>query len=340
MAKRDFYEVLGVPRSAADADIRKAYRTLARKYHPDVNKNDPEAEKKFKEIAEAYAVLSDKQKRAQYDQFGHAAFEGGGPRPGAGPWRTWRPGAGAGGPGGFGGFGGINLEDLFGDLFGRAGAGRRTWAEPERGPDAEANVTLSFEQAIQGVTTELRVDRQAACGSCGGTGGRGRQVCTTCGGAGAVLMPETLRVKIPPGVHTGSKVRVRGAGGPSPAGGQPGDLYVVVQVEPHPYFERRGQDLFLDLPVSITEATLGAKVDVPTLDGRTTVTIPPGSSSGRKLRLRGRGVPNPRDGVRGDQYVVLKVVVPAHLSERARQALESLRNEVAEDPRANVAWTR
>jgi len=333
MGKRDYYEVLGVSRSASDSEIRKAYRKLARTYHPDVNKDDPDAETKFKEIAEAYGVLSDKQKRAQYDQFGHAAFEqGAGPRPGGGQWRT----SGGGFPGGGAGFGDFDLRDLFGDLFG-GGGGRGFRGRPApRGQDIEARVNLTFGQAIRGITTEMTVQRQAPCQACGGAGVTGRQACPSCGGAGGTIKPETIVVKIPPGVNNGSRVRVRGKGSGQP----PGDLFVVCQVQPHPYFERRGDDVYLEVPISVTEAALGAKVDLPTIDGPTVVTIPSGSSGGRRLRLRGRGVPSPKGGARGDQYVVLKVVAPKDLTPAAREAFERLRGELTDNPRADAPWAR
>ena len=340
MAKRDYYEVLGVPRTASEAEIRKAYRRLARKYHPDVNKDDPDAEARFKEIAEAYSVLSDKTKREQYDRLGHAAFEAGAgeARPGGeGTWRTWR---GWGFPGfSAGRFGEIDLEDLFGDLLGGGRPGTRARA-PGRGQDLEAAIDLTFDQAVRGVTTDLRLEREVPCDGCHGTGRTGSGICRACGGRGVVTRPETIRVKIPAGVDTGSRIRVRGRGAPGPGGGPPGDLYVRVNVQPHPYFRREGKDVYVEVPISITEAALGGKVDVPTIDGWRTVRIPPGTSSGLKLRLRGQGIPDVRGGARGDQYVVVKVVAPRNLSERARGALETLSRELTEDPRAGVAWAR
>jgi len=337
MAKRDYYEVLGVPRTASEAEIRKAYRRLAREYHPDVNKDDPDAETKFKEIAAAYSVLSDKAKRQQYDRFGDAAFEAGGPAgwPGQGTRRAWHgPGR-----GGFttGPFGDIDLEDLFGDLLGRTGRGARR-PRARRGQDAEVRLTLTFDQAIHGTTTDLQLQRQVPCGGCGGRGAVGAQVCGTCGGQGVTVRPETIRVTIPAGVDTGSRVRLRGQGSAGSDGRPPGDLYVIIQVQPHPYFERRGQDIYVEVPISVVEATLGAKVDVPTIDGFRTVHIPAGTPSGRKLRLRGQGVPRARGGTRGDQYVLIKVIAPQHLSAGARAAVETLSRELTEDPRATVAW--
>jgi DnaJ-class molecular chaperone len=328
---RDYYEVLGVPRNAAADQIRSAYRKLARKFHPDVNKAK-DAPEKFKEATAAYEVLSDPQKRQTYDQFGHA-----GPGAGAGPFGG-RPGAGGrGGPrvytwSGRGGqqvppdfedvfasspFAGMSLEELLGSL----GGGRRPWGRrrgqpaPEEsqgvGPDQEYPLTLDFLQAVNGSVLPLEL-RQPD----GST--------------------ERINVKIPPGVHEGSRIRVRGKGAGGP--GAPGDLYILVHVRDHPYFRRQNDDIYLDLPVSLYEAALGAQVAVPTLDGQARLKVPPGSSSGVRLRLKGRGVANARGGGRGDQYVVIKIVLPPGFSDQGKKLLGELAGGDPYNPREGLPW--
>ncbi len=313
MAKRDYYEVLGVKRGAADGDIKAAYRRTARKVHPDVNKS-PDAPEKFREATEAYEVLSDPQKRKTYDRFGHA---GPGPFAGAGAGRG--PGAervsfsfrdifG----GGKSGFMGMSLEDILQAL----GTGRpRRRRRPRRGADTDSRLTLEFLQAVRGTTARIRIARVDA-------GGKRHE--------------ETIEVKIPAGVQEGSKVRVRGKGELGPGG--PGDLYITVQVRPHPYFRRDGEDIYVHVPISITEAALGAKVDVPTLDGMSTVTIPPGTGSSRRLRLRGKGV-RLAGKTPGDEYVVVEIVPPKDLTDRRKDLLEELDKLDADDPRAKCPWT-
>ncbi len=370
MAKRDYYEVLGVSRNATQDEIKRAYRRLARKYHPDVNPGDKEAEQRFKELQEAYDVLSDPEKRAKYDRFGHAAFE---------------PGMGAGaGPGGFTGervytwttgpgedFTTI-FEDL-GDLFG--GFGRTTTrARTARGRDLRTTITIPFLTAVKGGSVDLRLSRPTTCTTCRGSGaapgttwvscpscgGSGRrrgllglgtacaecggegkvpgQPCSACGGSGLVEAAETISVRIPPGIEDGVELRVRGKGAAGPGGGPPGDLYVRVHIASHPYFRREGQNIVLRLPLSITEATLGTKVDVPTVDGMVTLNVPPGTSSHQRLRLRGKGVPDPKTGARGDQLVEVQIVTPKSVSGRARELLEQLQRELPYNPRENVPW--
>jgi len=315
MAKRDYYEILGVSRKASADEIKKAHRKLVRKYHPDVNKNDAKATEKFKEVQEAYDVLSDPTKRQNYDQFGHAGVDAGGD-----PYEAFRRAQGAGEPGAgghrqwraspnttvedfdFGGAGGF--ADIFEQMFGGQargagpGAGFRTGrqrVQPQRGQDVEHGVTLTFEQAARGTTLPLQIDRE------------GRR--------------ETIDVKIPAGVTDGSRIRIKGRGQHVP-GGESGDLYIVTRVLPHSHFRRDGMDVLVDVPVSVWEAMLGAKVDVPTLDGHVTVTIPPGTSSGAKLRIKGRGIE--RSGVKGDQYVIVKVLVPKDLDEEDRATIAKL----------------
>ena len=343
MAERDYYEVLGIPRSANDEEIKKAYRKLAKKYHPDRNRNDKSAEARFKEVQAAYDVLSDPQKRQAYDQFGHSGVGGG---PGYSGWRsgpsgqkvyTWKS---AGGPdipiedledlfgtfasgagGGFAREGGDNIfDEFFGRASGRQRASRRGHASRppasgETGPDLEHKVTLTFDQAIHGTTLEVRLP-QGASHPAG----------------------QTVSVRIPPGVADGQRIRVRGKGAPNPFGAPPGDLYIICQVEAHPYFRRIGNDIFLDLPLSLTEAALGTKVEIPTLDGKTVLTVPPGTPSGAKLRLKHKGVQPPGKRERGHQYAIVRIVPPASLSPRQKELLETFRQAGEESPRRQIGW--
>jgi len=367
--KTDYYELLGVPRKASAKDIRGAYRKLARKYHPDLNPGDKSAEEKFKQVQEAYDVLSDSKKRQMYDQFGfYAENYQGGPAPGEE--------AGAGGPhfdfGGFdfGGAGGTSFRDLFSQFF-RGGHGTEG-PEREAGNDLEYQIRVSFWEAVRGTVKKISITRLDSCASCQGTGaaggaqvcpacggkgtvqqtsgrmrfniscprcagtGRLRTPCRACGGEGRVQRAETLDVRIPAGVHTGSRVRVPGHGNAGTLGAPPGDLYILLEVAPHPFFERHGDDLHTVVPITISEATLGAKIEVPTIDGRSQVRIPPGTSSGRRLRLREKGVPSARNGRRGDQYVELQVVVPKPTDERVRNLLRELDKIAPEDPRKDL----
>ena len=320
MAKRDYYHVLGVDRGAGDAQVRSAYRKLARKYHPDVNKS-PGAADRFKEATEAYEVLSDPQKRKMYDQFGHAGPGPGGFGPGGPGGRTYTWSSGGGDVpfdfeqmfgGGGGGFAGMSLDDLLAAL----GGGRRSRAHAaSRGQDLEYVMNLDLPQAFAGTTAGIRLQHDGAPGQ---------------------AAAETLQVKIPAGVHDGSRIRLRGKGAHGPAGR--GDLYIVTQIKPHPYFRTEGQDVYVDLPVSIAEAALGAKVDVPTLEGMTTVTIPPGTSSNRKLRLRGKGLGAASGEGRGDQYVVIRIVPPPAVSPAGQELLKEFEKREKFDPRAEVPW--
>jgi len=328
MAKRDYYDVLGVQRSASADEIKTAFRKMARKYHPDATKNDPKSTERFKEAQEAYEVLSDQGKRKNYDEFGHAGvgampggggdpfggFRGGGPQPG--PGRSWQ-----GGPG-------VSVEDFdlngqdFGSIFeqffgggggagGRARGGRgRTRAQPQRGQDVEHPVTLSFEQAARGTHLPLQINRDGKL--------------------------ETIDIRIPAGVKDGSRVRVKGRGQAGAGNGEPGDLFIVTRVTPHPYFRREDLDVYLELPISLYEAILGAKVDVPTLDGRRTLTIPPETSSGAKLRIKAHGIQ--RGEEKGDQIVVMKVILPKQLDDEDRKSIEHLAQKHPLNPRADVGW--
>lgn len=306
MAK-DYYEVLGVPRSASADELKKAYRKLSRQFHPDVKPNDKQAEAQFKEVQEAYAVLGDADKRKKYDQFGHAFEQAGAGGPGAGGF-NWSGG------GGqqfdfeqlFGG--GIDLGDILGGG-GRGGRGGR--GRQQKGPDVEATIQVPFTVAAEGGNHDLSVS----------TGSK----------------TERLTVKIPPGVDSGSVIRLAGQGQPGRGGGPNGDLLVKIQVAPHPYFRREGSNILVDVPLSITEAALGAKVDVPTLaEGLISLTIPAGSSSGTKLRLRGKGVMDSKTKTRGDQFAVVKVVVPKNLDDASRELLQKFAEQNPSDPRAGL----
>ncbi len=332
MAKRDYYHVLGIGRTASEQDIKGAYRKLAKRYHPDRNKDDKEAETKFKEIQEAYDVLGDKQKRRQYDQFGHA-----GVGTGAGQEAHWRSGPGGvhvhhwnGSPGGIE-FDLGDLEGLFGEMGGGGGifdrfvrsrgGVRGARRQPRRGPgpgqDVEHEVTLDFDQAIHGTTLEVDLSRPQPGGG---------------------MRSQTIQVRVPPGVQPGQRVRVQGKGHPGQRGGPPGNMYIVCRILPHPYFKRLGNDIYLDVPITISEACLGAKIEMPTIDGPTVVTIPAGTASGRKLRLKGKGVVDPRTGGRGDHYAVVRIVPPPELDERQHELLDELQSRSGFNPREALDW--
>ena len=341
MPKKDFYEVLGVSRDAAPEEIKKAYKRLARQHHPDRNKGDRNAEERFKDVAEAYQVLGDAEKRAQYDRFGRSGFSGGDPGGGS-PYYTYT----SGGPGGVR----IDWEDLFGKRSrrsGRAGAGGMwdIFSEifgfedaPQQGSpfghpagrDVETELTIEFDEAVNGSTRSLSLNLEGPCASCGGSGRTGRQVCSRCGGSGAVVEPKSFTVKIPAGVRDGGRLRIRGKG---MAGG---DLSIVVRVKPHPLFRREGDDLHLEVPVTVWEAALGAEITVPTLEGKASVKVPPGTQSGQTLRLRGKGMPRPNGTGRGDEYVRVMVRVPKHLDQKTRALFEQLARENPENPRAHL----
>ncbi len=355
---RNLYDVLGVAKNATDAEIKKAYRKLAREHHPDRNPGDKAAEARFKEIQAAYDVLSDKEKRTRYDAFGSA--DGRGPM---------------GGPGGFtvGDFDMGDLGDLLGGLFGgRRGGGARGRPAPERGADLEAEVNVSFEDSLSGVEIRIPVEAATSCRTCGGTGARpgtspiicpvcsGRGVvseshglfglsqpcprcrgngtvveapCETCGGTGRERRTKRYQVKIPAGVRDGTRIRLKGKGEQGAAGGLPGDLFVVTRVASSPFYERRGDDLVLEVPVTYPEAALGATVEVPTPDGAISLKIPAGSQDGKLLRVRGRGAPKLKGSGRGDLLARVRVKVPSKLSKAEREALEQLQKVSREDPR-------
>lgn len=338
---RDYYEVLGVGRGASDGDIKTAYRKLARKHHPDLNPGDKAAEERFKELQEAYDVLSDAEKRKLYDRHGEnwrVAQQGGGtPPPG---WERAQAGGGGGGPqaGGFdfsgfdfgGGAGGFDFEDLFVRVGRGRGGGRRT----SRGSDVEAELELSLEEAHRGGRRTLQMQAAETCPTCQGTGVTSdNKTCPTCGGAGQVLRPKTVEVNIPAGVRDGQTLRLAGQGGAGANGVPDGDLYLRIRLRPHPVFNVRGDDLEVELPVAPWEAVLGAKVEVPTIEGKAEVTVPAGAQSGQRLRLRGQGL-NKRKGGRGDEYVRLKIVVPKEPSDEERRLFEELKRVSHFNPRA------
>jgi molecular chaperone DnaJ len=342
--KKDYYELLGVARNAGENEIKKAYRKLALQYHPDRNPGDKQAEERFKEVSEAYSVLSDPQKRMQYDQFGHAAFGEGGPFAG----------------GGFDFSGGF--EDVFSDIFGEFFGGSTTGRRRARGQDLRYNLTLKFEEAVSGVEQKIKIPRHGPCETCRGNGakpgtapqtcptcrGRGqvsfqqgffsvsrtcnqchgqgtiiKEACPACGGAGRVRSMHTLNVKIPSGVDNGSRLKLRGEGETGPAGGVPGDLYVVIQVEPHPIFMRDNLDIICDVPISFVQAALGAEIDVPTLDGKVKMKIPAGTQSGKLFRMKGKGIKDIHGGLRqGDQHVRVIVETPTRLTAKQKDLLQ------------------
>lgn len=355
-AKRDYYEVLGVSRDADDATLKKAYRQLAKKYHPDMNPGDAEAERKFKEASEAYAVLSDPDKRRQYDQFGHAAFEGGG----------------AGGAGGFGGFdfSGADFSDIFGDIFGDFfGGGRRGGRAnngPMKGMNIRKGIRITFEEAVFGCEKEIEIVLKDPCEKCHGTGakpgtspetcprcgGKGQVVytsqsffgtvqnvqtcpdchgsgkiikekCPDCAGTGYISSKKTIQVSIPAGIDNGQSVRIRDKGEPGTNGGPRGDLLVEVTVSRHPIFQRQDMNIFSTAPISFAQAALGGDVRIKTVDGEVIYTVKPGTKTDTKVRLKGKGVPSVRNPkVRGDQYVTLVIQTPEKLSPEAKEALK------------------
>ena len=349
MAKQDYYEILGVPKTAEEREIKKAYKRLAMKFHPDRNQGDKEAEAKFKEIKEAYEVLTDAQKRAAYDQYGHAAFEQGG------------MGGGGFGGGGFGG--GADFSDIFGDVFGDIFGGGRGRQRAARGADLRYNMDLTLEEAVRGVTKEIRIPTLEECDVCHGSGakagtqpqtcptchgsgqvqmrqgffavqqacphchGRGTLIkdpCTKCHGHGRVEKTKTLSVKIPAGVDTGDRIRLAGEGEAVEHGAPAGDLYVQVQVKQHAIFEREGNNLYCEVPINFAMAALGGEIEVPTLDGRVNLKIPGETQTGKLFRMRGKGVKSVRGGAQGDLLCRVVVETPVGLNDKQKQLLKEL----------------
>jgi molecular chaperone DnaJ len=398
--QKDYYGLLGVKKTASAEDIRKAFRKLARKYHPDVNPNDKKAEEKFKEISEANDVLSDPKKRKIYDQLGFysdnidpAAAEayargggfgaggfGAGPGAGQGPggqgfdfsgfdFSDFASGAGrqAGGAGGF--------RDIFSSIFG-GGRGAGVAQQPERGTDLEYQVNIGFWDAIRGTVMRVNVTRLDTCANCGGKGavgaagtcpqchgsghitessgrmkfnvscprcggsGKAQNVCQICHGEGSVQKTEPMEVRVKPGTRDGQRIRIAGKGNAGEAGGPPGDLYFIIRIGEHPVFRREGDDIYVTVPVTAPEAALGAKIEVPTIDGRSQLRVPPGTQSGQKLRLREKGVPSAtKEGVRGDEIVEVKIVVPEARDLKARELWQELQKLNPADPRAEL-WSK
>lgn len=362
--KRDYYEVLGLQKGASDDEIKKGFRKMAMKYHPDRNPGDKEAEEKFKEVNEAYAVLSDPDKKNKYDRFGHAGVD---------------PNAGFGGAGGFGGFGGAggfeDIFDIFGNMFGGGGGYSQSRRNgPRKGSDLQQSVTITFEEAAFGTKKQIHLNKyvecetckgtgaapgtskktcdkcggtgqiktsqktpfgtfQSAspCDKCGGTGQINESPCKDCGGTGRVRKSVTISVDIPAGVDNDSVVSIRGQGEPGVNGGPAGDLYIVVRVKPHKMFRRKGNDLWLDMPISFDQAALGADIIVPTLDGKVSYKVPAGTQPDTVFRLKGKGVPSVKTGRKGDLYVKVILEIPTKLNGKQKKAIEAMAKEVKED---------
>ena len=379
--KQDYYELLGVARKANAKEIRTAFRKLARKYHPDLNPGDKSAEEKFKQLQEAYDVLSDSKKRQMYDQHGFYSdnYQGSGPAPGGDPddarvnfdFGGFDFGGAAGSGAAGTGAGGSSFRDLFSQFF-KGGRGAEMEPEREAGGDLEYQIEIDFWDAVRGAVKKISITRMETCETCHGTGavgspqtctacggtgtiqqaagkmrfnvpctrcggtGKLRTMCKTCGGDGRIRRTENIDVRIPAGVASGSRVRVPGKGSAGTMGAPAGDLFLRVEVKPHPFFERQGNDLHVKVPVTVSEATLGAKIEVPTIDGRALVRIPPATNSGSTLRLREKGVPSARDGSRGDQYVEIQVIVPKPTDERVRNLMKELEKIEPESPRKDL----
>ncbi len=367
---KDYYGLLGVAKGASAAEIKKAYRKLARKFHPDLNPGDKSAEARFKDIQEAYSVLSDPKKKSQYDRFGFVGDRP--PGPGPGPGGTGFEGF------DFSDYGSSTFRDFFENIFGGAMGGggfRETVSRTERGEDLHYTMKIGFEDAIHGVQTRIRLNRSVACNRCGGTGavqGGGQRPCPKCGGSGrsavqrgfmkfsgtcpacggtgksrgdpcpvcrgrgTVQKSELLSVRIPAGVDTGSKVRLAGRGNAGRNGGPPGDLFILIEVGSHRFFKREGPNISLKIPVTVPEATLGGKIEVPTLWDKTTIRIPPGTKSGQKLRIKGKGAPLAGKSGRGDQFVEVTIIPPPFEDQRVRDLMKELAKISRQNPRDDL----
>lgn len=379
MAKRDFYAILGVSRTAIDDEIKKAYRKLARKYHPDMNSGKKEAEERFKEISFAHDVLTDPEKRKIYDEFGEEGLQPNFSPDRARAYKQWSSSGGfdfsgrsAGGGSGRSSF---SFEDFFGDLFGGSGSKRSGAASSDPGEDLEYALELDFLDAIRGTNQTISIQRPVPCPNCRGGGGQKNSThsmcpeckglgqvrvgsgpvalmrtcarcggagrmrgngCSRCGGSGRILNAERLAAKIPPGVDEGARIRLAGKGAARTPGGSVGDLYLVVHLRPHAYLERKGKDLFIEVPITVGEALSGATITVPTPSGEVKLKIPPGSQSGQKLRLKGKGIVDPKTQQDGDLYVKLLIQIPSETSERARRAVDLLETCYDENPRKHL----
>ncbi len=365
MSKRDYYEILGVDKNADQNQIKSAFRKLAKKYHPDLNPDDKEAEVKFKEINEAYGVLGDAEKREKYDRFGHAAFDG---NQGFGGYN---------GTGDFGDFGDI-FGDIFGDFFGGGYNNSRKRNSPRKGADLKIRLNISFEEAAFGTKKDVKISRvekcddcngtgakkgtkkktcptcngtgsvrtvqktpfgqfasTRTCSSCGGTGEVIEEPCNSCGGSGKVKKTRKITINIPAGVDDGSVIPLRGEGNHGEKGGTPGDLYVYLKVKPHEMFEREGTDIWCEIPISFTKAALGGNVEVPTLEGKVKYEVPEGTQTGTVFRLKNKGIKNLRGTGKGDQYVKVKIQVPKKLSEKQKNILEEFAKELGENTESN-----
>jgi molecular chaperone DnaJ len=324
MAGRDYYQILGVNRSASEKEIKQAYRRLARKHHPDLNPNDKSAEAKFKEINAAYEVLSNPEKRKKYDQFGDQWEYAEQFAKARGQERVqWDFGKGGttfeyGEPSGFG--------DIFSSLFGDAGMGSRMKRGPQHGQDIESPIEVSLEEAYHGSARIIQFQTAELCTACGGTGRVGNRICTICNGSGGKVIPRRLEVKIPAGVKDGSRIRIAGEGNPGRAGGNKGDLYLVAKVLPHKLFERKGDDLYTEVSVPLATAMLGGEVGLPTLNGNLSLKIPPETQNGKVFRLAGKGMPKLGNSDYGSMFAKAKVVLPANLTEEERKLFERLRS--------------
>jgi DnaJ-class molecular chaperone len=324
MPNKDYYQILGVGRNASEKEIKQAYRRLARRHHPDLNPGDKSAEARFKEINAAYEVLSNPEKRRKYDQFGDQweyaeqfAKAGGEERV---RWDFGKGGA-AFEYGDVGDFG-----DIFSSLFGDAGIGSRVKRGPQRGHDIESSIEVTLEEAYHGSTRIIQLQGEDPCTACGGTGKVGNRVCTICNGAGAKIIPRRLEVKVPPGVKDGSRIRIAGEGVPGRVGGSKGDLYLVVKVLPHGLFERKGDDLYAEVPVPLLTAILGGEVGLASLNGNLSLKIPPETQNGKVFRLAGRGMPQLGNASHGNLFAKVKVVLPANLTEEERKLFERLQS--------------
>lgn len=375
MAKADYYAILGVSRNAKEPEIKKSYRRLARKNHPDVNPGDKSAEERFKKIQEAYDVLSDPKKRAIYDQYGFYS-ENFKEQPG-GPGRGFSEASSQGfdfSGMDFGESGQSSFRDVFSEFFG-GGAGRSRPAGPAKGEDLVHHLNISFPESIRGLSTRMTISRYDACAACEGSGyeraagqqtcskcrGTGQEVkshgfmrfsgpcrvcsgtgrigarCGVCHGSGSIPFQETITVRIPPGAANGYRMRVPKKGNAGRAGGPAGDLYLIISVRPHDFFRREGNDIVCTVPITVTEAALGTKIEVPSIDGQTLLRIPPGTQSGQKFRLRGKGAPSLRGELPGNQIIEVRVVVPKVADERSKEILRELARLNPENPRVNLS---